>query len=584
MLDHAGEILYVGKAKLLKRRVSSYFQKNLPSPRIAMMVSRIRGIDVTVTRSEAEALLLENNLIKRHRPPFNILFRDDKSYPYIQIGRSQWPQLGFFRGIPGKQADYFGPYPGSSAVRASIALLQKMFRLRTCDDSVFEHRNRACLLFQIKRCSGPCVGHIDDPSYQEDVRMARLFLQGKSQAVIENLQSKMEVAAASLAFERAAMFRDQLLALQTVRDRQFVSGMDSVDTDIVVAVTEAGSVCVNIAMVRGGEHLGDKPMFPQNADPESLSEVLREFIRQHYLVHPAPPRIILQHRLDISDDGEDDVTHIGGASINLVEMRGEVQRAWVAMAEKNARLASQSRQIENSDAQLRLELLQHLLGIDETLTRIECFDISHTGGEVPVASCVVCIDGVMTSREYRRFNIRDIQAGDDYAAIGQAVKRRYDKLSEGDHSHFVPDLLVIDGGAGQVGRAFDVLCDLGLDQQIPVIGIAKGEGRKEGLEKIIFPKGREPLQLALDDPAGRLLLEIRNEAHRFALVGHRQRRAKPRQGSRLDDIFNVGPQRRRALLNHFGSLADVRHATVEQLAAVPGISQALAEAIYRALR
>jgi excinuclease ABC subunit C len=574
-------VLYVGKAKNLRRRVSSYFQKTLSSPRIAMMVRQIARIETTVTRSEAEALLLENNLIKRLAPRYNILFRDDKSYPYIVITRDAFARLGFFRGTPDRKADYFGPFPSSGAVRDSLHLLQKMFRLRTCEDSVFANRSRPCLLYQIKRCSGPCVAGLVSPEdYARDVQLAAWFLLGRQNEVLQRLGAAMEAAAAALAFEQAARYRDQIQSLRQIQEKQCIESHQGEDVDIVVAVREAGRMCVNLAMVRGGRHLGDRPQFAVHGDDSTPAEALAAFLRQHYLLHPAPARLLLAPEPEDAAACAADLEAAIGRPLPFGTARSALQKAWVAMAEQNARLAIDARQIAGARAAERLEAVQQVLALPEVPQRIECFDISHTRGEAPVASCVVYQGEAMKRADYRRFNIRDIEPGDDYAAIRQAVSRRYAKLAEGEGA--APDLVLIDGGKGQVGMAAAALAELGL-ADLPVIGISKGEGRKVGLEALVFPDARPPLQLGLDSPALQLLVEIRDEAHRFALTGHRARRAKPRASSRLEDIPGVGPARRKALVTHFGGLPGVAAASPEQLAQVPGISLALAESIYAAL-
>ena len=581
MLDAVGTVMYVGKAKSLKKRVASYFQKTLSSPRIALMVGQIAAIDITVTRSEAEALLLENNLIKRLLPKFNIVFRDDKSYPYLRLTRDAFPCLTFYRGLPDRKAEYFGPYPSAAAVRSSLQLLQKMFRLRTCEDSVFSNRSRPCLLYQIRRCSGSCVGKIDLANYAEDVRMATLFLRGKAQDVLQVFNQRMQDAAQAFAFERAAIFRDQIQLLNKLRDRQYVSGVISEDLDIVVCVQQGHRCCINLAMVRTGEHLGDKAFFPQNAEQMEVVEVLSNFLCQHYGQHPVPRRILVN--LELAEEVCADLALLAGREVPVGLPRGEQAKAWVAMAEKNGYLAIAAKQSVLQVQTERLEALREALQLNELPCRIECFDISHTQGEFAVASCVVCQNGEMRRSDYRRFNIRNITAGDDYAAIHQAVYRRYEGLLEGKGVY--PDLIVIDGGAGQVGVAVKAMLELGFSD-IPLLGMAKGEGRKAGLEKIVFPvslPAREPLQLSPDHAGFLLLQEIRDEAHRFAVAGHRAKRAKPRRESQIEGIPGIGVQRRRQLMAHFGSLAGVRDATVEQLCSVAGISPKLAEIVFNAL-
>lgn len=582
MLDAGGNVLYVGKAKNLRKRVASYFRENLSSPRIAHMVSQIAVIETTATRTEAEALLLENNLIKSLAPRYNILFRDDKSYPYIVLSKSRFPRLGFFRGNPDRKADYFGPYPSSWAVRDSIHLLQKMFRLRTCEDTVFSNRSRPCLLYQIKRCSGPCVGLIAPDDYAADVQLAAMFLNGKQQEVTRRLTKAMEEASASLAFEQAAVFRDQIQSLHHVQEKQFVSSAKGEDIDILVAIREAGQLCVNLAMVRGGRHLGDRPFFPTNAADSEPSDACAAFIRQHYAAHPAPTRILVTPLPAEDEAGEAEATlaELAGRPVPIQEARALTHKAWVNMALQNAQLAVLARNQATAQQEQRLAALQEALQLSEPISRIECFDISHTMGEATVASCVVYDGNRMKKGDYRRFNIRDIQPGDDYAAMRQAVTRRYDSLASGEGT--APDLILIDGGKGQVASAFAALADLGLTH-IPMIGVAKGEERKPGLETLIFPEGREPLQLPPQHPALHLIQEVRDEAHRFAITGHRAQRGKSRKTSTLESLPGIGPARRKALVARFGGLPGVLAANPEQLAQVPGISRELAEKIYSAL-
>ncbi len=582
MLGEDGSVLYVGKAKNLKKRVSSYFRENLPSPRIAHMVSQIAAIETTATRSEAEALLLENNLIKSLAPRYNILFRDDKSYPYIVVTRGDFPRLGFFRGNPDRKADYFGPFPSSWAVRESIHLLQKMFRLRTCEDTVFANRSRPCLLYQIKRCSGPCVERITPEAYGEDVQLATMFLLGKQQEITRRLTLAMEEASSRLAFEQAALYRDQIQSLRQVQEKQYVSSSKGEDVDVVVAVRESGQLCVNLAMVRGGRHLGDRPLFPSNAGESSTEEAVSAFVRQHYGAHPAPARIVISP-LPPAEEGSDLVstlTELAGRPVPLQEARAVEQRMWVEMARQNARLAIAARTQATALQEQRLLALQEALQLADPIQRIECFDISHTQGEATVASCVVYQGNGMRKADYRRFNISGIQPGDDYAAMRQAVSRRYEKIASGEG--VAPDLVLIDGGKGQVGVAFSALNDLGLGG-LTMIGVAKGEGRKPGLESLIFPDGREPLQLPAEHPALHLIQEVRDEAHRFAITGHRAQRGKSRKTSKLESIPGIGPARRKALVSHLGGLPGVLGASVDQLSTVPGISRELAESIYAAL-
>ena len=582
MLDGAGVVLYVGKAKNLRKRVASYFRSNLPSSRIAHMVAQIAAIETTTTRTEAEALLLENNLIKSLSPRYNILFRDDKSYPYIVLTRQPFPRIGFFRGNPDRQADYFGPYPSSWAVRDSIHLLQRMFRLRTCEDSVFENRSRPCLLYQIRRCTAPCVGAIGESDYAADVQMAAMFLNGRQQEVIRRLEKAMDDAAVRLEFEAAAVCRDRIQSLRQVQEKQFVASSKGEDVDIVVAVREAGQMCVNLAMVRGGRHLGDRPMFASAADGSKAEEGAAAFLRQHYAVHPLPARLLVAPAPagEDRDELEGALSELAGRPVSIQEARLPTHKAWIEMAQQNARLAITARNQTRLQQEQRLLALQEALGLSELPLRIECFDISHTQGEAPVASCVVYHGNGMRRADYRRFNIRDVQPGDDYAAMRQAVGRRYERAAGGEGS--APDLVLIDGGKGQVGAASTALADLGL-ADLPLVGVAKGEGRKAGLETLVFAGAREPLQLGPEHPALHLIQEIRDEAHRFAVSGHRARRAKARRSTTLEELPGIGPARRKALMVRFGSLAGVQSATPDQLAEVPGISRQQAEKIYAAL-
>jgi excinuclease ABC subunit C len=587
MLDAAGNVLYVGKAKALKKRVASYFRDNHPSPRIALMVRQIAQVETTVTRSEAEALLLENNLIKRLSPRYNILFRDDKSYPYILVSKDKFPRIAYYRGsLDSRRAEYFGPYPSASAVRDSVHLLQRMFRLRTCEDSVYANRSRPCLLHQIKRCSAPCVGLIDAEAYAEDLRLARMFLQGRQQEVIRALGEAMAKSSANLAFEKAAIYRDQIQSLRHVQEKQHIESARGEDFDVIVAVEEGGTVCVNLAMVRGGLHLGDRAHFPAGGISCPPAEALSAFLHQHYLDHPIPERILVNLPPDDEEIGEA-LTAIAERPVPIVEARQSMHRVWVEMALQNAQLAIVARKTTLSLQGKRQQALAEALGL-ESVERIECFDISHTQGEATVASCVVYQGNAMKKSEYRRFNIHDIQPGDDYAAMRQAVQRRYEKVASGES--VAPDLILIDGGKGQVSAAAGVMAELGLSH-LPLIGVAKGEARKPGLETLIFPelssdslsKPREPLQLPPEHPGLHLIQEVRDEAHRFAVSGHRAQRGKARKTSRLEEIEGVGPKRRKALIAQFGGLQGIVEAGIDQLANTPGISQELAEKIYAAL-
>lgn len=577
MLSAQGDVLYVGKAKNLKRRVSSYFQKTGLSPRIALMVEQIAQVEVTATRSEAEALIMENTLIKKLAPKYNILFRDDKSYPYIAISGGTFPRLFYHRGGFDKKSTYFGPFPSGMAARESIQFIQKTFMLRTCEESVFAHRSRPCLMHQIKRCKAPCVGLVSAPDYGHDVRMAASFLRGQHTDVIDGLSGEMAAAAQALNFERAAELRDQIRNLQAVLHRQYVSSTRDTDADIVAVTSLGGYVCVNLAMVRGGLHLGDRAYVTRLAgldgDEENISDLkesLGAFLTQHYGEQPVPSRVF-SNMGDLSDLPE---------SIQLVSPRTEQERAWMSMALANGRLALEQHQQTKRRGSNRLESLREALGLNELPMRIECFDISHTMGEGTVASCVVCVGGQMKKSDYRRFNISEIQGGDDYAAMRQALTRRYERLASGEIP--APDLILIDGGKGQHAIAREVFADLGLDHLLTV-GVAKGEGRKPGLETLFVHGMSEPLHLAVDNPGFHLIQEIRDEAHRFAIAGHRARRAKARGASSMESIPGVGPSKRRKLLAHFGGLDGVRNATVEDLRRVNGISVELANAIHHHL-
>lgn len=576
MLGEAGAVLYVGKARDLKKRVSSYFQKNDLSPRIAHMVARIHEIQITVTRTEAEALLLENNLIKGLSPKYNILFRDDKSYPYLQLTGHDYPRLAFFRGSPDKKHRTFGPFPNSLAVRESIQILQKVFRLRTCEDSVFSNRSRPCLLFQIHRCSAPCVGQISDADYARDASMAEMFLNGKDSEVIGEISNRMQAASEALRFEQAAVYRDQIQALSAVRARQFVESRSTQDADIIAGVVRGGVACVYLSMVRGGRSLGGRSFFPSHVEDADLPAVLEAFVGQHYIGKPIPATLVLECEVDGLADW---LSEQAGRRINIVTHPQEERRIWLEMARKNAELALATREGLRENQTSRLVALNEALG-EEGIARIECFDVSHTMGEATVVSCVVFDQGAMQSSEYRRYNVTGITPGDDYAAMRDALSRRYGKIAAGEGK--LPDLLLIDGGKGQLHMAVDVLTELGLGN-LPMVGVAKGVERKPGMEQLFFPGEVEPLRLTSDHPALHLIQQVRDEAHRFAITGHRAKRAKSRTQSSLQDIAGVGAKRRQKLLQTFGGLRGVIDAGVEELAQVEGISHDLAERIYREL-
>ena len=588
--DGKGEVLYVGKARQLKKRIASYFQKTNVSPRIRLMASHIARIETTVTRSEAEALLLENNLIKSLRPRYNILFRDDKSYPYIVLTGNEFPRLTYYRGAPNRQHQYFGPYPNSSAAKESIQLLQRIFRIRTCEDSVFNNRTRPCLLHQIHRCTAPCVKRIAAEDYQADIRNAVLLLQGRHQEVEQTLRAAMEHAAEAQHYEQAAALRDQLRALHTVQQKQFVESTGgAADADIIALAQQDGLACVNLAMVRGGRHLGDKSFFPEHAEDLSAEEIVQAFIAQHYLNRSVPPLLVLDAACD-DETLAQLLSEQAGHAVKISQAASGERRQWLEMAQRNAQLALQQRKAQQGGQKLRLDKLREWLELPD-LQRIECFDISHTMGEATQASCVVYENLDMRTSQYRRYNITGITPGDDYAAMRQALTRRYQKLAEACPESYRrdgskeegtrPDLILIDGGLGQLHIAMDVMHELGLND-LALVGVAKGEERKAGLEQLIFPDGTAK-QLRNDDPALHLIQQIRDEAHRFAITGHRAKRGKARTASSLEEISGVGDKRRRSLLTHFGGLREVAQASVEQLSQVEGISKALAEKIYQQL-
>ena len=578
-LDAAGEVLYVGKARDLKKRVSSYFQKNHPSPRIAHMVTQIAGAETTVTRTEAEALLLENNLIKSLAPRYNVVFRDDKSYGYILVTGHEFPQIRFYRGVHEKPNRYFGPFPSAWAVRETIGHLQKIFRLRTCDDTVFSHRSRPCLLAQIHRCTAPCVGRISPEDYARDVDHAAKFLEGREDDVVAELEQKMQAASERQDYELAARYRDEIRMLQKVLSGQAIEKSGARDADVVAAVEKEGVWGVTLAMVRGGRHLGDRTFFPQNAGGSDAATVVGAFLAQHYAVQPVPARVIADAVEEPETLAETLAALAGRAVAVLTRPQGEA-RLWLEMARKNAELAVATRLTAAATQEARGAALTAFLGAESPVARIECFDISHTMGEATVASCVVYDKGAMQPSEYRRFNVKGVTPGDDYGAMRYALDARYRKLAEGEGR--TPDLVLIDGGAGQLAAARAVMQDLGL-ADIAMVGVAKGEERKPGLEQLVFPDTGEVRRLPADSPALHLIQQVRDEAHRFAITGHRARRGKARVASRLEDIGAIGPKRRQKLLAHFGGLQGVMAASVEDLARVEGISRTLAQRIYNEL-
>ena len=579
MINAMDEVIYVGKAKDIKKRVSSYFNKNLPSPRTRMMVSNIVKIETTVTRSEAEALLLENNLIKGLMPRYNVLFRDDKSYPYITLTSDQFSRLAFHRGAQKKGTRYFGPFPSSSAVRDSIQLLQKVFKLRTCENTVFANRSRPCLQYQIERCTAPCVDYITPESYAVDVNMAALFLEGKTNEVIDTLGDKMNTAAANQDYEKAVVFRDRMQALRQVQAKQFVSDFSVSDADVIACANIQGQHCINLVMIRGGRHLGDKSFMPKNAQDAEVVETVEAFLSQHYVAQNTPPMIVCGVDVD-SKTFEIAFSEQCERKIKIITNAIGDKRVWLKMAQTNAELALTQKQAAASNQEARLVALRQALNLPDSTERIECFDISHTMGEATVGSCVVFDKGNLQNSEYRRYNVTGITPGDDYAAMRDVLTRRYRKVAAGEGIR--PDLVFIDGGKGQLGIAIEVMQEVGLED-ILLIGIAKGEERRPGLETMIFSDTGEMLNLEKDNQGLHLLQQIRDEAHRFAITGHRAKRAKARITSSLEDIEGVGAKRRKALLTRFGGLDGVKSASMDELALVEGISQLLAEKIYQQL-
>jgi excinuclease ABC subunit C len=601
--DAAGQVLYVGKARNLKKRVSSYFHKDHGGTRIGAMVARIGRLETTVVRNEAEALLLENNLIKSLNPKFNIVFRDDKSYPYLKLVSGRFPRVAYYRGAVDKKHRYFGPYPGAWAVKESIQLIQKVFRLRTCEDTVFANRSRPCLLYQIHRCTAPCVGFISAEDYEREVHNTERFLLGEQQEVLQGLQQRMMAHAEAFEYEKAAEVRNQIQALsrvlhQQVMDESSLSASDK-DVDILAVRVHGGRACVNLAMVRGGRHLGDRPYFPSHVEEETAVDleeadqrtppevqVLEAFIAQHYLECASPPSLVTSHAVDKALV-EAIALHCGINVHAQNNPRGQ-RRVWLEMAEKGAEIALSRLLAEEGSQRERTRALADALNLeveDLDALRIECFDVSHTAGESTQASCVVFENHQMQNSQYRRFNIAGITPGDDYAAMRQVLTRRYAKLAEGvaTGNARMPDLVLVDGGRGQVAMAREVFEELGLDLSL-IVGVEKGEGRKVGLEELVFADGRDKVYLGHDSAALMLVAQIRDEAHRFAITGMRARRASVRtKSSQLEDIPGVGPKKRARLLQRFGGVRGVSNASVEDLASVDGISKDLAEEIYRAL-
>ena len=619
--DVSDQLLYVGKAKNLKKRVSNYFQKQHGGTRIGHMVGRIVRLQTTVVRSEAEALLLENNLIKTQHPKYNILFRDDKSYPYLKFSKQPFARMAYYRGAVDKRHDYFGPYPSAWAVKETIQLMQKVFRLRTCEDTVFNNRSRPCLLYQIKRCTAPCVGHISKEDYNHDVEQAASFLRGETQSLLKSMEARMMTHANELAFEQAALVRNQMTALSRVLHQQSVESADETDVDVLAVKVQGGRACVNLAMIRGGRHLGDRAYFPTHVEDAvsweqaqdyataispagvepSLEErahqvgerVLAAFVAQHYIDVALPAVVVSSHALQA--DLTKAVAEQSGARVHWVSQPRAQRKVWLDMAQRNADISLARLLAEEGSQQARTRALVEALDLtpDDLATfRMECFDISHTAGEATQASCVVFQQHKMQSSEYRRYNIEGIVGGDDYAAMRQVLTRRYAKLAQNaepqqataSKTQGLPDVVLIDGGKGQISTAKAVFESLGLDIS-RLVGVEKGEGRKVGLEELVFADGRPKASLGHDSAALMLVAQVRDEAHRFAITGMRAARAKVRTGaSKLEDIAGVGAKRRAALLQRFGGVRGVAAASIEDLTSVQGVSKALATSIYNALR
>ena len=581
MLDSDANVLYVGKARNLRSRVTSYFRASGLATKTMALMSKVHDIQVTATASETEALLLEQSLIKVDRPTYNVLFRDDKSYPYICLTEHPFPRLTLHRGTKRHGGRYFGPYPSAGAVRESIQVLQKLFQLRSCEDGFFKNRSRPCLQHQIGRCSGPCVGRVERTDYAADVGLAQMFLEGRSRAVLQELKQRMESASKEREFEQAARYRDQIAQLRRIQENQYVHGQSG-EVDVFALAQEAAYTCVQGLFIRGGRIIGQRTWYPKNVLETPPSALLSSFVSQYYLASEGRviPKLVLTS-IPL-DDAELVASVLGERSGRKVSVRSKVraQRArWLEMASDNAALSLTSYVAERRNVFSRFVDLQDLLELEDMPKRLECFDISHTSGEATVASCVVFDTNGPLKSDYRRFNIEGVSAGDDYGAMEQALRRRYRRLKEGEA--VLPDILVIDGGEGQLGKAAGVLSELQVEE-IALIGIAKGPGRKAGLEKILF-SGHGELAVTSTSGSMHLLQHIRDEAHRFAITGHRGRRAKARRRSALDGISGIGPKRKRELMAHFGSLATIKGASSEEIAKVPGISQKLADHIYGAL-
>ena len=581
MLDADGTLIYVGKAKDLKKRVASYFGKKSDSPKTRAMVRQIRAVDVTVTRTEAEALLLESNLIKQHKPRYNVVLRDDKSYPYLYLSTdNEYPRLSFYRGAKSGAGQYFGPYPSAKSARRTLNLTQKLFRIRQCDDNFFRNRSRPCLQYQIKRCTAPCVGLVSPGDYREDVKHTVMFLEGRNEEVIRELTAPMQKAADGLDYERAAQYRDQIVSLRKIQENQYITAPRG-ELDIVACYMESGYACVQVFFIRAGLNLGNKAFFPGHTGELTEAQVLNAFLPQYYLTgsrnRPAPGEILVSHPVEDAETLMTLLSERRGKNVRLGQRHRSERRKWVEMALNNAEIALKSRLSSKDKYISRFEKLQAELRLNEPVERVECFDVSHVSGEATVASCVVFNHEGAVKSDYRKFNIRDVPAGDDYAAISQAFNRRYSRIKKEEGK--LPDLILIDGGKGQVSSIRAVAEELQLDE-VTLLGVAKGKSRKPGMERLVFSDGKTETSLAPNSSALHLIQEIRDEAHRFAVTGHRQQRARKRARSVLEDVEGVGSKRRRELIRYFGGLQGVSRAGVEELARAPGISHNLAKKIY----
>lgn len=580
MRDEAGQVLYVGKAADLRKRVASYFDSRPKIERIMRMVARIHSMEVSLTRSESEALLLENEWIKAHKPRYNILLRDDKSYPWIAITTGhEFPRIAFYRGARDPVTQYFGPYPSASSTRESISLIQKIFRIRNCEDSYFAHRSRPCLQYQIQRCTAPCVGLVSQEDYAQQVSDAMLFLQGKNQDIIDKLIARMEQAAARQDYELAASVRDRIRTLKEIQAQQYVAGAEG-DIDFIAVAQDRGKSCVQVLSFRAGRNLGQRSHFPSHAEDRDAAEVLDAFLGQYYQERLPPPLIVISEAVENQQLLQDVFSEMAGRKVRIQPNPRGDRRQILLLTRQNAQQSLGLRLASEASYQRQLEDLQRVLGLDEIPARIECFDISHTSGNQTMGSCVAFGSSGADKSRYRRYLLRDITPGDDYAAMRQVLQRRYEPVQQGEGE--LPDLLLIDGGKGQLKQAIEVLAGLGIDH-LPMIGIAKGPSRRAGHEEWVRPPPLASLFPGPGSAASHLVQQIRDEAHRFAITGHRGRRGKAVSRSGLENIPGVGPKRRRDLLSHFGGLQGVKRAGVEELSSVPGINQQLAEQIYRAL-